>query len=261
MAGNEELSTVILPDELTTQERVTDFIHDSCSRRGFLQGMGLGGLGVVAFQFGCSSATNVTQRQVYVANALGMVVSDPARCVGCRRCEAACVAYNEGKTQPAIANIKVNRNLLYGPVYAGVNTELGQTGQGLYGDFRAVQETCRQCPHPVPCQLSCPHDAIQVSGPANARVVDLTKCVGCGICVAACPWGMTALDGPVKGAETKSHKCHLCNGNPECVAACTSGALQYLPWSDRTKDVPARQVVPASIALAPDVQDSCTKCH
>jgi len=261
MAGNDRLQIVKIPDELTTQDQVREFIHKTITRRSFMNTVGVAGLGAVAFQFACSSSsTSAPQRQVFVANALGMVVADPARCVGCRRCEAACVAYNQGKTQPVISNIKVNRNLLYGPLYNG-STQLGQTGEGLYGDFRVVQDTCRQCPHPVPCQLACPHDAIEVIAPVNARVVNKDKCVGCGICVKACPWAMTALDGPVKGATTKSNKCHLCNGAPECVAACTSGALQYLPWTDRTTDVPPRQVVPADIQLAPDVQGTCNQCH
>ncbi|HUJ25536.1 MAG TPA: 4Fe-4S dicluster domain-containing protein [Myxococcales bacterium] len=260
MAANPKLPIVTLPDELTTQEKVSDFIHETVTRRSVLRGMGIAGLGAVAFHYGCASSAAQAKRVVYVANAKGMVVADPARCVGCRRCEAACVAYNQGKTQPAIANVKVNRNLLYGPIYAGDAT-VGQTGEGLYGNFLAVQDTCRQCAHPVPCQLACPHDAIQVVDPVNARVVDTTKCVGCGICVDACPWGMPSLDGPVKGTGVFANKCHLCGGNPECVQACTTGALQYVAWSDRTKEVPARQVVPASIQMPPDVRDTCVQCH
>jgi Fe-S-cluster-containing hydrogenase component 2 len=144
----------------------------------------------------------------------------------------------------------------------GVNgtSATGSRGDGLFGNFRVVQDTCRQCAHPVPCQLACPNAAIEVIPPVNARVVNQDKCVGCGICVAACPWEMTSLDGPVNGATTKSSKCDLCKGAPECVEACVSGALQYLPWSDRTDVVPARHV-PASIALASDVKDTCKQCH
>jgi len=276
MAGNEQLPVVVIPDELTTRDQVREFIRTTISRRGFLQAMGVSALGAVAFQYGCSSVQNATPRQVYVANAQGLVIADNTLCVGCRRCEAACVAFNQGNyapgnnpaapttadstastmTQPAISNIKINRNLLY-----GVNGTIGNTGQGIYGNFTVVQNTCLQCPHPVPCQLACPHAAIQVVPPVNARVVNTALCVGCGICVKACPWEMPSLDGIPLGKETKSHKCHLCGGAPECVAACTSGALQYVPWEDRTGSTPPRQVVPAAIQLAPDVANTCTQCH
>jgi len=45
------------------------------------------------------------------------------------------------------------------------------------------------------------------------------------------------------------------------VKICPAGALQYLPWEDRTKDVPPRHIVPASIQLAADVKDTCNTCH
>ena len=275
MAGNQlpvVADTIIeLPKELTTLEQVKAFIQQTINRRDFMGAMGVAGLGAVAFQFGCSSdPKEVTPRQVFVANAKGMIVADPGLCVGCRRCESSCTGFNLGKSQPSIANIKVNRNVQYGVEGATV----GSRGMGLYGNFRVVQDTCRQCPHPVPCQLACPNAAIEVVGDQNARIVNQDKCVGCGICVDACPWEMTALDGPVGGENTKSHKCHLCAGQlgvadedgvvqerPNCVEACPSGALQFMPWDDRTNVVAPRHEVPASIALAPDVKDTCKQCH
>lgn len=273
MAGNEQFPIVTIPDELNTEEKTREFIHQTVTRRTFL---GVTGLGVVAFQFGCgSSVRNVTPRQVFVANAQGMVVADPNICAGCRRCEMACSGFNLGKAQPSVSNIKVNRNLLYG----AQDVSSGLRVDGIYGNFRVTQDTCRQCPHPVPCQLACPNDAIEVvAAPKNddgskpqwdgARRVNEDKCRGCGICLEACPWEMTSLDGPVNGATTKSHKCNLCYDSlaagqerPNCVEACITGALQYVPWSDRTSEIPARHVVPASVALPADVKDTCKQCH
>jgi Fe-S-cluster-containing hydrogenase component 2 len=249
------------PRKDASSDKVADVIRKLVTRRQFLKGTGAVGLGVTTFYLmGCgSSGSSVADepRQVVVANALGKIVADSTLCVGCRRCEAACVAYNQGIVQPSIANVKVSRNQQFG--VSGVSITGFQRGDGDFGNFRTVQDTCRQCPHPVPCQLACPHDAIEVIVPVNARVVNVAKCVGCGICVAACPWAMTSLSGPVNGKNTKSNKCHLCNGNPECVQACPSGALKYTAWADLTKVVPARQVVPASIESA--VAGTCVKCH
>jgi Fe-S-cluster-containing hydrogenase component 2 len=281
MAGNGELPVVTQPAEPSTQEQLQDLINKGFTRRTFVQGMGVAGLGVVAMQYGCSTASNNAQaRQVYVPTATGLVLANPNNCVGCRRCEAACVGNNQGNyatgnnpatvattsdtaastmAQPAISNIKVNRNLLYGQ--GGPKGYAATTGTGLYGDFMIVANTCKQCPHPVPCQLACPHGAIQVlDAEPRARVIDTSKCKGCGICVEACPWAMPSLDGAVLAAGTKAHKCHLCGGAPECVAACTAQALTYIPWTDTTSEAP-RQAVPASIQLAPDVAGSCAKCH
>ncbi len=249
------------PKDSTTIEKVTEIIRKQVTRRQFLKGTGALGLGVTTFYLmGCGSSGSSAQdepRQVFVANALGMIVAEPTLCVGCRRCETSCVAYNQGIVQPSIANVKVSRNQQFG--VAGVTANGFQRGDGDFGNFRSVQDTCRQCAHPVPCQLACPHGAIEVVAPVNARVVNVSKCIGCGICVSACPWDMLSLSGPVRASNTKSNKCTLCNGNPECVQACPSGALKYLPWSDRTKIVPPRQV--ASGAISPDIQGTCGKCH
>ena len=219
---------------------------------------GIGGVGTLAlYAIGCAPRTAETasgERNVYVANAQGMVIGNPARCVGCRRCELACTEYNEGKSHPAIARVNVRKNWGFGP--RGV--QLGYwRGEGRFGNHRVIQDTCRQCAHPVPCQLACPYDAIEVIPPTNARVINQEKCHGCRICQRVCPWGMTTFDEEIK----KATKCHLCNGDPECVKACPSGALQYIPWEDRTKDIPARFIVPAYIQTPADVTASCVECH
>ena len=185
---------------------------------------------------------------------MGMVIGNPARCVGCRRCELACTEYNEGKSQPSLARVNVRRNWGFGP--RGV--QLGYwRGEGRFGNHRIIQDTCRQCGHPVPCQLACPYGAIEVVPPVNARVINQDKCQGCRTCQRACPWGMTTFDEEIN----KATKCHLCNGDPECVKACPSGALQYIPWEDRTKEIPARFIVPAYIETPADVKETCIQCH
>ncbi|MGE5752637.1 MAG: 4Fe-4S binding protein [Deltaproteobacteria bacterium] len=249
------------PVKVTEFGQVAEYIHKIVSRREFLQVTGAVGLGAATFYLmgcGSSGSADATPRQVFVANAQGMIVATPSRCVGCRRCELACSEFNNGKSQPSIARIKVGRNYNLGPD----NAVTGFMKQdGTWGNHRIVAETCHQCPHPVPCQLACPNGAIEVVPPVNARVVNADKCRGCGICGKACPWAMTSLDGPVDGATTKATKCFLCNGDPECVKACPAGAIQYVPWQDVTKSYPPRQVVPASIQLASDVKDTCNKCH
>lgn len=237
-------------------EKVTALTKTPTTRRGFLK-VGLSGMGVAGLYLaGCAAApaSPTPARTVYVKNATGMIVGQPTLCVGCRRCEIACTDYNLGKTQPSLSNIKINRNYNFGPRGA----QLGfWRGEGTYGNFRIIQDTCRQCPHPVPCMDVCPYGAIEVVPPTNARVVNQAKCKGCRTCQSACPWAMTSFDETTK----KAHKCHLCNGAPECVKACPTGALTYAPWEDKTKVVPPRFVVPAAIQLPKDVKDTCVQCH
>lgn len=183
---------------------------------------------------------------VIIEQAEGLVVADPTRCVGCRRCELACTEFNDGKASPVLARIKVWRNLNFGP--AGLYA--GPPGRGDWGSGLIVQDFCKQCAHPVPCADACPHGAIVAKPPANARVIDPATCTGCKLCLNACPWEMISFD-PQTGKATK---CFLCDGRPKCVEACPAGALTYIPWVDLTGKVPPR--------ISPAVtKQACGDCH
>lgn len=253
-------------DDVTVAEPslLSAVVQTPITRRDFLRIAGVGTLGVAVPGFlltevVAASGTELNEQTgvaqlSYGPNAKGMVIGDPSRCTGCRRCEIACTSFNEGRNQPTLARVKVTRNLNFGPGGA----QLGfYRGTGHFGNFLLIQDTCRQCPHPVPCLTACPNGAIEIVAPTNARVVNLSKCTGCRLCQNACPWAMMAFDEEAK----KSTKCHLCNGDPECVKACPNSALRYVPWQDRTKDIPQRWVVPASVTLPQNSASTCGTCH
>jgi len=153
-----------------------------------------------------------------------IVYAMPDKCVGCKKCEMACVSahlnmpFKEAKKRgiPSVPRIKVVKvdNLKY-PIQ------------------------CRHC-EDAPCANACPFGAIkQVNG-----MVDVVEslCVGCKMCVMACPFG--AIEVGVEG-EVSQHgrtnkgsakKCDLCqawrssNGKEvcACVEACPKGALQIV---------------------------------
>jgi Fe-S-cluster-containing dehydrogenase component len=218
------------------------------TRRGFIRSA----LGVSGFSALALAGKSTTEPFVILESAEGVLVTDTTRCVGCRRCELACTEYNDGRAQPAVARIKVARNYNYG--VRGPKEGLGRS-QGEFGNFRVVADTCLQCPHPVPCSIACPNDAIVADGKTKARRVDPKKCKGCRLCMRACPWEMMTFDGEAR----KATKCFLCGGKPECVAACPSWALRYVPWRDLTHEVPIRQsVLPA---LTDSKAARCKACH
>jgi Fe-S-cluster-containing dehydrogenase component len=210
-------------------DAVSKLLDDpSLSRRRFLLIGGISVIGMSAVAHGLASAAPV----LYTEQASGLVIGDPTKCVGCRRCELACTEFNDGKAAPAVARVKVARNLAFGP--KGVSA--GQRGQGNWGNGLVLQDLCKQCAHPAPCAAACPQGAIVVKPPTNARVVDAGKCVGCKFCLRACPWEMLSFD-PETGKTTK---CTLCDGKPKCVEACPAEALRYVAWRDLTREFPRR---------------------
>jgi len=90
-----------------------------------------------------------------------------------------------------------------------------------------VPIVCQQC-EKAACADICPVQAISRDADTDAMIVDEDLCVGCQMCVVACPFGAITLDKDRRQAI----KCDLCGGaEPWCVRVCEPGALTSLPPS------------------------------
>lgn len=203
-------------------DTTTHLMHGKITRRDFLKYTGIGTVSAAAMTWllpGCQSK----DIQVF-ETADGMIIHESARCTGCLVCETTCSMGNDGKASQVTARIKVSANYAYGD--KGVRGDW-VNGPGEMGNFKLVADTCRQCENPA-CALACPENAIFQQEETGAREVDPEKCVGCGTCTRACPWGIPTLD-----PETNiSTKCVLCHGYTACVKDCPTGALQYVSWEE-----------------------------
>ncbi|MCG8617479.1 MAG: 4Fe-4S binding protein [Desulfobacterales bacterium] len=69
----------------------------------------------------------------------------------------------------------------------------------------------------------CPAKAIS-RGDDGIVHIDHDRCIGCGMCARYCPIDMILMDPQKK----KAHKCEMCQGQPVCVEACPTGALELV---------------------------------
>jgi Fe-S-cluster-containing hydrogenase component 2 len=130
-----------------------------------------------------------------------VVFVDPDRCLGCRNCERVCSFQDSGGFKRKDANIWVQIDL----------------------DTRSIfTMTCQQCETAL-CLEICPAVAIRRDPETQAIVVDEAACVGCKMCVHACPFGCIHFEGRRRIAA----KCDLCSGDPKCVQNCMARALHY----------------------------------
>ena len=65
----------------------------------------------------------------------------------------------------------------------------------------------------------------------NRVMIRPDLCIGCQMCVSACPFGVMAFDAD-RGI---AFKCDLCDGTPECVRVCEPKALDYVD-ADKLND-------------------------
>jgi Fe-S-cluster-containing hydrogenase component 2 len=68
---------------------------------------------------------------------------------------------------------------------------------------------------------ACPTHAIDIDASTGAKIVIDDACVGCKLCVIACPFGTIFFD---KKTEVAG-KCDLCAGDPACAHACPTDAI------------------------------------
>lgn len=198
------------------------FLERPTTRREFLK-LGCKGVAGTVVSFSILSLFTNNAEAEGIALASGIVIADPNRCTGCRRCETTCTIFNDGKAQPYISRVKVGRNYNFG--IDGPKANYWEE-DGNFGNLRIIPQTCQQC-EDAPCVENCPEGAISAHPKTGARVVDAKKCIGCGYCTEVCPWSIPTVD-----PETEvSTKCTLCDGNPNCAAICPTGALKFVPWA------------------------------
>jgi len=93
---------------------------------------------------------------------------------------------------------------------------------------RAVPIHCNHCDD-APCVIVCPTGAISRRSPDDPVLVDKDRCIGCRMCVQACPFGVIVMNPSGRGAA----KCDLCvarqrqGRDPACAEACPTGALVF----------------------------------
>lgn len=139
----------------------------------------------------------------------GLIAVDAEKCTGCRSCEIACSLFHEGLISPTLARVQIVKDW---------------TDPDSSMEARFLPSTCHQCANAV-CAALCVKKAIVYDPITNARVVDESKCDGCGLCVAACPYTPSRIK--VNKTTKKAFKCDLCGGDPTCIKVCSSGALSY----------------------------------
>ncbi|MEZ4650092.1 MAG: 4Fe-4S dicluster domain-containing protein [Candidatus Eisenbacteria bacterium] len=157
---------------------------------------------------------------------------DAEKCIGCGACARACRAENdvpEGMYRTWIERYEI-------PVEGEAIVDSPNGGENGFGpgtrgrEIRKaffVPKLCNHC-EATPCTQVCPVGA-SYSTQDGAVLVDKERCIGCGYCVQACPYGSRFINPNTHTAD----KCTWCYHrvtqglDPACVSVCPVGARMF----------------------------------
>lgn len=164
------------------------------------------------------------------------VIVDVTRCIGCKACQIACKGWNKlpaEKTEISRDGEFTNPTFFSPITWKIVRfKEIGDYDENAAGTgglkWRMLSDNCKHCLEPS-CVSVCPAAALwkRSDGPV---LYDLDRCVGCGYCTMACPWGVPHFDDELHAIR----KCTMCFDRidqglePSCVSVCPTDALQYM---------------------------------
>ncbi len=117
------------------------------------------------------------------------LIIDHESCWGCKTCEVACKQENRAPDGTKLITV-----LEDGPKV--VDGRL---------DFSFRVNVCRHCDEPA-CVAACPEEAIS-KREDTLVVLDEEKCIGCRLCLDACPYEALAFD-PERNTARKCNLCH-----------------------------------------------------
>ena len=158
---------------------------------------------------------------------------DATFCSGCKACQAACKDKN---------NLPVG--VLWRRVAEISGGEWKKDGEAWTNTVFAynLSMSCNHCAHPK-CAGVCPVDAYGVREDGIV-FLDTTKCMGCGYCAWACPYGAPQYD-PEAGHMTKCDFCldQLEQGlPPACAAACPMRVLDMTEIREQRVEISAGEI-------------------
>ncbi len=152
---------------------------------------------------------------------------DITKCIGCKACQVACMEWNDTRD-----DIGDNHGVYDNPMDLTENSwtvmrySEVETDRGL--EWLIRKDGCMHCADPG-CLKACPAPGAIVQ--YSNGIVDFHEenCIGCGYCIAGCPFNMPRLS----KKDSKVYKCTLCSDRvavglePACVKTCPTGAIVF----------------------------------
>jgi formate dehydrogenase iron-sulfur subunit len=153
---------------------------------------------------------------------------DTTKCIGCKACQVACMEWNDLRDD--IGTCTGHYDNPHDLSESSWTLMRFAEYENPKGDLEWLirKDGCMHCEDPG-CLKACPSPGAIVQY-ANG-IVDFQEenCIGCGYCVAGCPFDVPRIS----KKDKKAYKCTLCSDRvsvglePACVKSCPTGAIVF----------------------------------
>ena len=141
------------------------------------------------------------------------ILKDTSLCVACYACRVACQNHNGLPAEQKYLSLVFHERGTFPTV-----------------EYHLARKSCMHCAD-APCVSICPVGVLHTNEQGFINYINDTDdaCIGCGVCINACPYDIPRI------REDKMYKCTGCedlisaNQEPACVNTCIANALHYGP--------------------------------
>ncbi|HLL26039.1 MAG TPA: formate dehydrogenase subunit beta [Xanthobacteraceae bacterium] len=187
---------------------------------------------------------------------------DVSKCIGCKACQAACLEWNDKRTEVGVnVGVYENPHDLTPDMFTLMRYTEWVNPETNNLEWLIRKDGCMHCEDPG-CLKACPSPGAIVQ--YSNGIVDFVheNCIGCGYCVKGCPFNIPRIS----KVDHKAYKCTLCSDRvavgqgPACAKACPTHAIVFGTKEEmlqhaegRIKDLKSRGYANAGIYDPPGV--------
>ena len=149
---------------------------------------------------------------------------DVTTCIGCKACQMACSEWNDIRDE-----IGINHGVYDNPIDLTSKSwtvmRFAEHEENGKLEWLIRKDGCMHCADPG-CLKACPSPGAIIQYENGIVDFHQENCIGCGYCIAGCPFNIPRMD-------NKVYKCTLCSDRvavgqePACVKTCPTGAIQF----------------------------------